>query len=169
MFRAGLHSGHPGKVVASPGQVTVEGAVLLDAEPLGDLPGFLEAEVANQRSLTVHLFEHPLEGLLDAAFVIDLKETGSPESPLDSPLLDAIEKIAKKMAGGAPVVPVMSTGATDSRFFREKGMVCYGLMPLPVSEEEEGTFHNHNERVRVSSVRFGLEFTWNVILEAAGP
>ena len=61
----------------------------------------------------------------------------------------------------------MSTGATDSRWFRAKGKICYGLLPLPLTQAEEKTFHDHNERVRVSSIRFGVEFTYRLVREAA--
>ena len=79
--------------------------------------------------------------------------------------MEAIRTVGRELAPGAPVVPFMSTGATDSRFYRARGKTCFGLLPLPATEEDEKGFHGHNERVRVESVRFGVEFVYKVILE----
>ena len=60
----------------------------------------------------------------------------------------------------------MSTGATDLRFFRMKGVQGYGVSPSPVGEIEEATPHHHNERVRVDSIRRGLRFMLETVREA---
>lgn len=101
-----------------------------------------------------------------AAFVIDSRDQEAPASPIDTPMMEAIRKVCATMFPNVPVLPFMSTGATDSRWFRARGVACYGLMPLPLTEEEEKGFHDHNERVRTASVRTGLEFTYRLVLEA---
>ena len=58
---------------------------------------------------------------------------------------------------------MMSTGATDSRFFRAKGVPCYGMLPLPVSPEDGDSIHNHNERVLVTSIVEGVKMTWEIV------
>ena len=63
----------------------------------------------------------------------------------------------------------MSTGATDLRFFRMKGVQCYGVSPCPVGEIEESTPHHHNERVRVESVKAGLRFMLDLVAEIGRP
>jgi acetylornithine deacetylase/succinyl-diaminopimelate desuccinylase-like protein len=65
------------------------------------------------------------------------------------------------------VVPQLTTGATDARFLRLKGVPCYGINPCPTEEEEEGTLHGPNERVRLASVAFGVRFVREVVLEVA--
>ena len=61
----------------------------------------------------------------------------------------------------------MTTGATDSRFFRLKGVQCYGINPCPTGDAEEKTPHDHNERVRVESVRFGVRFVLDAVLDVS--
>lgn len=90
----------------------------------------------------------------------------APASSLDTDLYRALVATARRISPRAVVVPRMSTGATDLRFFRMKGIQGYGVSPCPVGELEEGTPHHHNERVRVDSVKLGLEFMLELVAEA---
>src|SRR6266849_823399 len=51
----------------------------------------------------------------------------SPPSPLRPDVLKVIEDLTREMWPGIPVVPSMSTGATDARFLRNIGMPVYGV------------------------------------------
>lgn len=104
---------------------------------------------------------------VDAALFLVDRGVDAPASSMETDMYRALEAAAKKLAPGALVVPQMSTGATDSRFFREKGVACYGLSPCPTGEAEEKTVHDHNERVPVDSVAFGVQFIYEAVLEAA--
>jgi acetylornithine deacetylase/succinyl-diaminopimelate desuccinylase-like protein len=108
--------------------------------------------------------EHP-----EAEVAVWLSDRGvdAPASPLDSDLYRALGAAARKLTPEAVAAPQMATGATDSRFLRLKGVACYGINPCPVGEEEESTPHGHNERVRVESVKFGVRFVLETVLEAA--
>ena len=101
-----------------------------------------------------------------AVFLVD-RGVDSPASSTDTEMYRALARTARKLSPGAAVVPRMTTGATDSRFFRAKGVQCYGLSPAPTGEEEEKTPHDHNERVRVESVRFGVQFVLEAVLDVA--
>jgi acetylornithine deacetylase/succinyl-diaminopimelate desuccinylase-like protein len=90
----------------------------------------------------------------------------APPSSLDTDMYRALVATAKRTSPLAVVVPRMSTGATDLRFFRMKGIQGYGVSPCPVGEVEEATPHHHNERVRVDSVKRGLRFMLDVLHEA---
>ena len=97
-------------------------------------------------------------------FLVD-RGVDAPASSLDTDMYRALAATAKRRSPRAVVVPRMSTGATDLRFFRMKGIQCYGVSPCPVGEIEEATPHHHNERVRVDSVREGLHFMLEVVQE----
>jgi acetylornithine deacetylase/succinyl-diaminopimelate desuccinylase-like protein len=101
------------------------------------------------------------------AWVKDLTDEDAPATPLDTAFLEAVRGAAKELAPEASVVPFMSTGATDSRFFRSRGRHAYGLMPLPVTDEEEKGFHGHDERVRLTSVTFGVRLLYEVVTRLA--
>ncbi len=80
------------------------------------------------------------------------------ESPVGTPLFKAIEQAVASEAPGSTVAPYMSTGGTDSRFFRRAfGSVAYGFVPLksdlPLKEMLK-MVHGIDERVSISNVEF---------------
>lgn len=64
-----------------------------------------------------------------------------------SALYDALEASINKHDPGAVVTPFMMPAATDSRYFRGRGAVCYGLAPVVLNDEEYRLLHAANERV----------------------
>lgn len=91
----------------------------------------------------------------------------SPPSPLESPLYQAIEKIAARKDPGVPVVPMLITGATDSRFFRSLGIPCYDFVPFRLKREDLSLVHNVDERLRIENFFFAIEFLYELLLEVA--
>lgn len=59
-------------------------------------------------------------------------------STTDTDLYRAIERVMKKHYPGSPVIPSVLTAFTDSHFFRDPGIVCYGFDPTVVPVELEG-------------------------------
>jgi acetylornithine deacetylase/succinyl-diaminopimelate desuccinylase-like protein len=94
---------------------------------------------------------------------VALRGEPSPPSPADHGLYKVIESAAKKHFAGATVVPSMSTGATDSRFFRVKGVSCYGLGPFPLAESHENSVHANDERLPVASFKKGLRYYYDLV------
>ena len=100
-------------------------------------------------------------------FVRTLKDTiGDPEvtvrvllnfPPTSSPSATAFTAAVRALAEGegAPVVPSVLTGFTDSHYFREKGIASYGFVPFDLSEDEERREHGVNERVSTHNLRQG--------------
>jgi acetylornithine deacetylase/succinyl-diaminopimelate desuccinylase-like protein len=74
-------------------------------------------------------------------------------SPLDTPFFAAVRTLAER--DGAPVVPSVLTGFTDSHYFREKGIASYGFIPFDLSEDEGRREHGVNERVSTRNLRQG--------------
>jgi acetylornithine deacetylase/succinyl-diaminopimelate desuccinylase-like protein len=101
-------------------------------------------------------------------FIVD-RGLDAPPSSLDTDLYRALVLTARRISPAAVVIPRMSTGATDLRFFRMKGVQGYGVSPCPVGEIEESTPHHHNERVRVESVKAGLRFMLDLVAEIGRP
>ena len=54
----------------------------------------------------------------------------SPPSPLTDEVLGEIERVTEAMWPGVPVLPVMSTGATDALYLRNAGIPVYGVSGL---------------------------------------
>lgn len=87
--------------------------------------------------------------------------TPSPPSPLTAPILSAIETITDELWPGVPVVPTMSTGATDSLYLRNAGIPVYGVSGL-FGDVDDVRIHGQNERIRIQSFFEGQEFLYRL-------
>jgi len=94
-------------------------------------------------------------------------DDASPASPLDPELMGAIEEITEAIWPGVPVVPIMGTGATDSHFFRMRGVPAYGVSGL-FSDVDDVRAHGRDERLLVRSFDEGLEFLDRLVRKLAG-
>jgi acetylornithine deacetylase/succinyl-diaminopimelate desuccinylase-like protein len=86
----------------------------------------------------------------------------SPAPPLTRALMDPIEKIAGEIWPGLPVIPTLSTGATDGRFLNAAGIPTYGVSGVFVDPDGNGV-HGLNERVRVKSLYDAREFLYRLV------
>ncbi|HET7340594.1 MAG TPA: M20/M25/M40 family metallo-hydrolase [Methylomirabilota bacterium] len=84
------------------------------------------------------------------------RKRGGSVSPTDTPLMAAIARVATRMMPDARVVPAITTGGTDAKFFRWKGIPAYGFglhsLRIPYTEYPI-MFHGHNERVDTESLK----------------
>jgi acetylornithine deacetylase/succinyl-diaminopimelate desuccinylase-like protein len=88
----------------------------------------------------------------------------SPPSPLNPEVFDAIEALAGDFWPGIPIVPEMSTGATDGLFVRNAGIPCYGVSAVAEDPDEDRS-HGRDERMRAKSFDDALEFLHRLVLE----
>lgn len=91
----------------------------------------------------------------------------APSMPLDSPMFAAIRDAVHELEPGLPVVPYLSTGATDSAALRQSGIAAYGLLPFPLTQDDENRMHGHDERVPVASFEFGLRLVYGIVQRMA--
>ncbi|HEX8300821.1 M20/M25/M40 family metallo-hydrolase [Sphingomonas sp.] len=75
----------------------------------------------------------------------------SPPPPIGPEIMKPIEKLVAEMWPGVPVIPQLSTGATDGRFLMAAGIPTYGVSGIFVDPDGNGT-HGLDERVRVKSL-----------------
>jgi acetylornithine deacetylase/succinyl-diaminopimelate desuccinylase-like protein len=91
--------------------------------------------------------------------------TNSPPSPLTPALMNEVERVTKEMWPNVPVIPTMSTGATDGLRLRNAGIPVYGISGLFYPE----TFaHGMNERIPVRAFYEGLEFMYRLVKGVTG-
>lgn len=95
--------------------------------------------------------------------VVESRGEEAPPSPDDTGMFVAIRDAVAALAPGVPALPFLSTGATESAPLRRAGVRAYGLLPFPLTEEDEGRMHGHDERVSVSSLEFAVRLTWQVM------
>jgi acetylornithine deacetylase/succinyl-diaminopimelate desuccinylase-like protein len=121
-----------------PGQTDADIEALL-AEALGDLAGDVEIE--------------RIESDLPSA------------SPIETPLWDALQRAGDAFYAGSAIVPLLSVGATDARFFRRAGSTAYGfgMFSRNLTFEDYGTmFHGDDERVDVDSLVLSTDL-WDAV------
>ena len=91
----------------------------------------------------------------------------SPPSPLTPSLLGVIERITEEMWPGVPVVPVMSTGATDGLYLRRAGIPTYGVSGL-FGDVDDNRAHGQDERILIESFYEGQEFLYRLVKALSG-
>ena len=108
---------------------------------------------------------------------VEIRVRGSgddaPASPVRAEMFDAIRDAVRALEPSIAVVPYLSTGATDSAPLRRLGVKAYGILPFPLTQEDEHRMHGHDERVPVSALSFGVQTVYGavarmVVSEAAG-
>ncbi len=90
-----------------------------------------------------------------------------PPSPFNTDLFKAIQNFAAKHDPGCPVVPVLLSGATDSRFLREMGVITYDFCPFRLKEKELLLVHGTDERISLGNLEFGVKMLVEIIREVA--
>ena len=62
-----------------------------------------------------------------------------------------------------PVLPYITTGATDLRYFRDLGITAYGFFPITISNDDFLKMHGKNERISVENIHKGLDGTYQIV------
>ena len=81
---------------------------------------------------------------------------------LDPKIIGPMKALAAKHFPGVPLVPIMSTGATDGIFFQGIGMPVYGV-PGIFLDRDLGGIHGLNERIRVRSLYDGRDYLFDLV------
>jgi len=130
-----------------PGRASVECdcRILPRTEP-GDLEAELRAALGDDLPYDLEFLEPPLGGTM---------------SPIDTPLYEVCQSFLDRRDPGAVLLPVVSTGFTDSHFLREAfGTVAYGFWPCrytPIDILHAGV-HNRDERIHIDDLGYALDF-----------
>lgn len=90
----------------------------------------------------------------------------SDASPLRPELMKVIARAVHARFPDAPVVPVMSSGATDSMWFRGRGVPSYGVSPL-FMKASDSFAHGLNERIPVGEIGPAITFYKAILRDLA--
>jgi acetylornithine deacetylase/succinyl-diaminopimelate desuccinylase-like protein len=122
------------------------------------LPGVLPGQVQQEiRSLLGDSKDYDVE---------ILQTNPASESPVDNDLYRAIERTLVRLDPKARLVPAMQTGATDSKYFREKGVGAYGFQAMAPAEGLAAYLsrvHGHDERISGDDLLFGTRVLYNLL------
>ncbi|MFL5296068.1 MAG: M20/M25/M40 family metallo-hydrolase [Phenylobacterium sp.] len=82
--------------------------------------------------------------------------------PLDPKVIGPMEKVAAKHFPGVPLVPTMSTGASDAIYLTPVGIPTYGVPGFWSGPEGSGA-HGLNEHMSVKSLYAGRDFLYDLV------
>ena len=85
---------------------------------------------------------------------------------LDPRIVRPATEVAAKHFPGIPVVPLMSTGATDGIFFEAIGIPVYGVPGMFIDKDMSG-IHGLNERIAVKSLYDGRDYLYDLVTALA--
>ncbi len=102
--------------------------------------------------------------------LIKTQRPASPPAKLTPDILQPVQQVTKELFGDVPIIPTMSTGANDSRFFLAKGVPSYGVSGIFSDPKTDARAHGRDERIRMQSYYDGQEFLYRLTkLLAAAP
>ena len=91
---------------------------------------------------------------------------GGSESTTDTALYRSIVSVLRDFEPGCGVTPTLTTGGTDSRFFREAGSICYGFQPMIPDEPNdllEKRMHGIDERITIENLVYGTSILYETV------
>ena len=133
------------------------------------LPGYSLEEIRQQ---LIHIFDDPkvtVRYVNDAGEVFDKAPDRKqlPPPALNPELTGAIEKLTAAMWPGAPVIPTMATGASDSVYTNAAGMPSYGVSGIAI-ETNDVRAHGQDERLPIESFYRGVDFYYKLVKMLSG-
>jgi acetylornithine deacetylase/succinyl-diaminopimelate desuccinylase-like protein len=88
------------------------------------------------------------------------------ESSTETPLYSTITSVLREFEPNCGVTPTLATGGTDSRFFREKGSICYGFQPMIPDEPNDQLnkrMHGIDERITIENLVYGTSILYETV------
>jgi acetylornithine deacetylase/succinyl-diaminopimelate desuccinylase-like protein len=134
------------------------------------LPGHSLAEV---RQTLIDTFRDPaitVRYVDDAGNVLEQIPDRKAFPPVAPPqeILRPLERVTDSMWPGAPVIPIMDTGASDSIYTIAAGIPSYGISGIAI-DQDDVRMHGRDERVRVKSFYDGVDFYYRYLKALTSP
>ena len=122
-------------------------------------PGHSQEEIRLQ---LVQLFNDPKLSVRYRSDARELSDHGSDRKamvppPLRTDVMTSLRKVAAKLWPGAPVIPNMQTGSSDSIYTMSAGIPSYGISGIAVDRDDIRA-HGKDERVKADSYYTAVEF-----------
>jgi len=113
-------------------------------------------------------FHRWLQGrIADDRVKVEVMESSPPSgvAPLDSPFYQAVTNAVKRYLPEADVFPLLVPGATDGRYFRQRGYAAYGFGPTILERPDISRVHGIDERISLENLLLGIRMTRHIIAE----
>jgi acetylornithine deacetylase/succinyl-diaminopimelate desuccinylase-like protein len=151
-----LAGGHANNALPQRAQATVNCRILPGHSP--EEVRKVLVQVLADPTLTVQYIEDDGKTIRDTAS----DRRGYPPPPLRPEVMRPLESLVASFWPGIPVVPTMSTGASDGIYTSAAGLPTYNLTGIAVEHGDERA-HGQDERVGVESFYRGNEFFYRYI------
>ncbi|MEO5565529.1 MAG: M20/M25/M40 family metallo-hydrolase [Luteimonas sp.] len=118
-------------------------------------PGHTPAEIGEQLATIIGNPDISIEQL----------QKGKPVAqtpPMDPAIIGPMERLSAEYFPGVPVIPSMSTGATDGLYLSAVGIPTYGV-PGAWGDPDGNGAHGLNERLEVRSVYLGRDYLFDLV------
>jgi acetylornithine deacetylase/succinyl-diaminopimelate desuccinylase-like protein len=155
-----LNAGHANNALAQTAQANVNCRIF---------PGHSPEEIRQQ---LIGLFA---DSKLTVKYVSDTGEVFAtaperkamvPPAPIKE-VFEPLTRITQAIWPGTPVTPVMENGASDSIYFAQAGIPCYGYSGIAL-ERDDDRAHGQDERLPVDSYWKSLDFLYSFAKAVAG-
>ena len=105
--------------------------------------------------------------IADDRIKIEMIQTSPPSgiAPLDSQFYQAVTSVIEKHSPGAGVFPLLMAGATDGRYWRQRGYPAYGFTPMILERADIGRVHGIDERLSTDNLLLGIKMTRDILKE----
>ena len=115
-------------------------------------------------------FVSNLEQLVnDPGIRLEIEWPDSPQAtaPWGGEMFEAIEQACQAHAPGTMVTPSICVGGTDGRFFRERDIPTYGLVPCLFTGEDMKGYHGIDERLSIENLGLGSRIVYDLVCRVA--
>ncbi|MCB1157179.1 MAG: M20/M25/M40 family metallo-hydrolase [Leptospiraceae bacterium] len=85
-------------------------------------------------------------------------------SAIDSKFFKVLAETVSTVVPKVLVTPFMSPATTDSSYFRNIGIKCYGLIPALLNDKEIDGIHGKDESIRVEHLKTGIQILFESIV-----
>jgi acetylornithine deacetylase/succinyl-diaminopimelate desuccinylase-like protein len=82
-------------------------------------------------------------------------------------VFEPLTRLTQTLWPGVPVTPVMENGASDSIYFAQAGIPCYGYSAIALERDDERA-HGQDERLPIDSYWKSLDFFYSFLKAVAG-
>jgi acetylornithine deacetylase/succinyl-diaminopimelate desuccinylase-like protein len=111
------------------------------------------------------MLDDVLGDLADSVEISATSDDASTASPIDTPMWESLERVTSSLTTHAGLIPFLTVGATDARFFRRLGVTSYGFGLFSdriTFDDFSSMFHGDDERVDQESLRLSTEL-WQAV------
>ncbi len=125
-------------------------------------PGHSPEEIRQQLIALFDDSKLTVKYVSDAGVVSDTapdRKAMTPPPPIKE-VFDPLTRITQALWPGTPVTPVMENGASDSIYFAQAGIPCYGYSAIAL-ERDDDRAHGQDERLPIDSYWKSLDFFYS--------